>query len=163
MSLSFLRPLTFHFAFQLPGSHLLSLRSVLLLPATVDVQVLLLQWLVRARAHFFPFGAFLVQSLSWFCTKTYLFFQSLFQACALHFVCSLRFLVLLEAEVCLSFPPFLWILKERRIQWLHSMKLRCFPNPVLGRRFRCFSPDGSWSPLVCISASKLLCWENPPH
>lgn len=74
----------------------------------------------------------------------------------MHFICSFWSRSNL---VSLSFPLRI---KRQKDSVLHSVP-GSFPSPVLGIIFRCFSPVGSWSPLVCISASKLLCWENLPH
>lgn len=132
----------FPFVYQLSGSHLLTLLSLLVPSANVDLQVLLLQWLVKAQAILSPFGVFFASfwpTLYHNCIKAYLFFSNHFGLRMMHFMYFfLRCLVLLEAEVSLFFPPFPSILKDRRIQWLHSIS-SSFPNPVLVRRFRCFS------------------------
>lgn len=102
-------------------------------------------WLSMLR-HVFPYLVSFWTSLCHDCIKAYLFFSNQFfkHVLGMHFICSfLRCFILLEAEVSLPFPPFLCILKDGRIQWLHSIP-SSLPNPVLGR-FRCFSPGGSWS------------------
>ena len=71
MSLSFLHPLTFHFVFQLPGSHLLSL--------LVHCLFSLLLWAGDFVPIWYLFGTVFIVTLY----KSLLVFSKLFQACTL--------------------------------------------------------------------------------